>query len=417
MMEDKLMQRKINKHWKLVVILLLFLVGGIVFFQLVCLERPTSFSEDDVALEFVQRLEFENRFVISISYDGRYALTHEQGEREIFVYEWVDESFHFLKSIEGIPETWRLVDNGSIAWSHCGERFSLSQALAFNYMSNSDILICDIKTGTIQNLTGIAGKEDAPLVFRDGFYYDVLPRWSKDDKGIYFFRFGREDDETISRLCFVSLETGEVTNLLDFYDEESAYQIMPTIIRRNGTLFYTLLSPNVENGRAGIYKYVNGVEVLLFRREREEGKLVHLLDVSPDGDKIIYVCIYHTMNSQPEDSYHFFLASIESPKEAHELQPISSKGIIQGILFSPDGATLMQMERDMEGLKVYVYLMDVMAPAETQSLLYTGEYDPFFGWRYPLAGRLTNQLQPIWLSNGYIAINGEVPKLFRVVTR
>lgn len=305
-----------------------------------------------------------------------------------------------------------------IRWSHCGERFAFSMVQSLYQAFDSDIYVYDIKASTLRNLTD----NQESLGENGRLIMNILPVWAEEDRGIYYARMGREEDgaEMISHLSFTTLETGEIETILDFRMEELLH-IYPTLIYNRGVLFYDLIDPALGE-KMGIYKYTDKVgEVLLMegiRKEEDRITMIRLVDISFDGEKLLF----KYQDRSFTEPTRFFLMRVDVPEQKEELIPNSPNGMISSVLFSPDGTTIMQIENDKDNGKSYVYVLDISDPTGSLNLIYTREDDFLFAWNHfhpimqPYFSTLIHQLQPIWLDNSYIAINGEVPRLYRIVT-
>lgn len=378
-------------------------------------------AEDYLSLTFIEELDFDSGRLISISPDGRYVVTHDHDLEEIYIYENEGEGFWFLKSFTDAPDV-LLRDDGSIAWSHCGERFVISFADGFMHLRSSNIHMYDIYSGTIEKLTGerwegvsspidLSGDED--------WHIDTFPVWADDDTGIYFARYAMLGGSIIATLCYVSLETREVDTVVYFCNREDLHHIFPTMIYRDGTIFYDLISPSRLSRRNGIYQYVNGEEKLLIRSDWESEIFVQLIDVSSDGTKILYVNAYNEMNRH--ESNQFFLKDISDPEQVQELLPISTDAVIRNVMFSPDGGTIMQIESNiLEEWPTHIYIRDASDITRTQNLVYTSDdfllsATSFGGARWAGPGV---QLLPRWLGNGYFVTNSDMGnRLYRINSR
>ena len=385
---------------------------------------PTSIDEY-ASLEYYCSLVLDGEPVVSISQNRKYALTQTYDDYglTIYIYRNDNEAYAFYKSVyieftDGRADnhTLRLCDDGSIAWSNNGEYFAFCCPRALIYVVNSDIYVCDVKMGNVTNLTGTSEERDFDI--GGTVFIDFLPAWSLDDSLIYFSRFGKEDGNNISGLYSVSAGSGTVKLEKNMIDDDNIYVIYRALINNENTFYY-----NADNANlllAGITKLEGNSETMFIIKAEINGEIVdisprvRLKDVSSKGDRIL--CYLDAdFYSLPYEQKFFFIDT-KFPYKTIELSPISSQeSVVHNVVLSPDGRFFLQIESDSDAGWIYFYLVD--AESYENKLIISEVVEEPFSFGMTSNPNNYNQLQPKWLNNNYIAINGYAPALLKLLTK
>lgn len=341
--------------------------------------------------EFVRELTFDHGIAASISDNGKYILIIEKDDKNpIFhVYEHDGFDYKFLKSIL-LPQHKFIyrIDGTCIVWSHDNEKFAFYIPRAIKDAQTSDIFYCDIIGGNIQNLTGYKGKEEGTAI-KGTFCCDYLSAWGKNDRLIYFARLASTKTGLCAGIYAVDIATKDVKEIHTFPQDPSGLIIpLPDMFYRQGAFYYSV---STNSPTQDIFQYKDGRESLLHTHPKNIFQLV----VSPDGENIYY-------NTILSDCYYF---NINTPKNIITLKPTSSTGAMRNAIFSPDGKALLQIEYSTAENTTYLSIIDLTRPNTEPRVVYTVNGQPFFG---DISQPINfHQLRPKWLSNGFIALNGE----------
>jgi|GEM_PF-5604872 len=378
--------------------------------------RPIPPRQEYVNFEYLGEFSLNGDTPISVSPNGKYALAQERysvsedpNDIGVIFKIYINENDEYVpfREISAYTRFPRIEDE-CIIWSHDSESFAFSIPRALQNGWNSDIYVVDIKSGECKNLTGIAGEEEISSR-RGTWFIDFALSWSDDDSRIYFARYGRRDDKRGFELCSVSRRGGAVETIKTFEDGE---RLMYGLFSYGDALFYTTFTNEYDIAH-GICMYKNGAEKLLVSHDIYA--FVDIKEVSADGKLLLYKVI--EQGGEYDGYFTYFYAPIDSPEDAVELKTTSG-GYVMNAMFSPDGNTILKIEGPPGDSDAnYMYLIDTSAPEKEPRLAYkTDEITYFFGVEpQPINWAL---LQPIWMSNGFVAINaGGDPIIFKVNTK
>lgn len=395
------------KRWlKWVIISTIVLVVGLT--GLIVWNNLSNDKEYDIerinSLEYHQELKFDDSRAMSISPNGKYILAFVRDE--FHVYENKAHSYVFKNSIPVDAEL-GVVDDTAIAWSNSGEMFAFCIPRALLKYVNSDIYICDINKRSVVNLTGISGEDSARLSAGDTLFIDYMPAFSGDDKTIFFARWGSERGNRANGLCSVDIDGGNLKTVKNLPDDYSIYQ---GLYSRGNAVFYNLTA-NYRDAAQGICKYEDGNEAILAKRQ---GVTPYLLDVSNDGEIMLYSLPDHS--SMPDEARvdnKFFFCNTDEYAEAIELLPVSDGGQIVNVFFAPAGHTILRIEFASGTTSMYVQDLD-KSDIPPKLVYQTDNSSSALGsTSSPVNYTL---LQPKWLTNGFVAMNGDVSFLLKVNT-
>jgi hypothetical protein len=372
-------------------------------------------------LEYAGEFKLDGRMPVSVSPNGKYVLASDRAANQdnlvIYIYQNKNNGYAPLCEIVALMRYGRLQDS-DIAWSHDNESFAFGRAAGVQESRNSDIFVINISKRSCVNFTGIAGEDTARFSRDDTLYLDYLPSWSDDDRTIYFARYGNKTgvEYRIIEICFVPSSGGNVSTVRKFLPQESDHgllQVWQGLFSRGKTLYYDTSASNYLNSKQGIWKYEGGTETFLVHVQ-SSGQSTILKDVSKDGKRFLYILREYSNQTYLND--RFFYAPTNASGNAVELKAYSSgaDSKIINALFSPDGNTILQIERSDNGN--YIYFVDASNPENAPRLAYNmSQPSDIFG-ALPRSGNF-DMLQPRWMSNGYLAVNNDTPILLKVNTK
>jgi Tol biopolymer transport system component len=361
------------------------------------------------ALEFSDSLVLDGKSAISISPDGRYALTVNVSESSFNIFENKGTRYEFLTTVN-VPEdtpnpektalTFQILSGMGIAWSKDSSKFS------FGYF---DILLCDIAKRTITKLTELPeNNNDEFSKNTSGGILVSIPMsvWSDEGKTVYFVRQDYIDENIISEICSVPIAGGDVKVELAFNLNEG--KRITSVFAENNSLYYLTIDSNL-NAEIVRMDIESGKETRIMRLNEVSLSIPNsiILDVSPDGTRLLFT----TAETLEEGlgPRHFYLLNTEKHDLVEMLYPISNSSDnqynpIQNVLMSPDGRSLLQIEASSYDSPPSMYIRDV----EDINALKTHVYESVD--EIYMVGSLSHvmmngTLKPEWLTNDIIVMN------------
>lgn len=361
-------------------------------------------SDGDIQFEFAGDLVLDDENVISVSDDGKYAVTQTLTDGDwisFHIYSNENGAYQFYKSVDFDPAAIRKlrIDDDFIKWSHDNRKFAFCRPRAIIDLQNSDIFICDIEAGAISNLTGFRGEES--LNFLKGLLIDCLPAWSGDDKRIYFSRYGQT-----CGIYGVDIATKEIKPEKEFPEGSKLFAYW-AMFENNRTLYYNTSANNISTTQ-GICKFQNGTETILVKKQDKDIEPI-FKQVSNDGKKLLY----KRRNQNDSHLDEFICIDTDTLEVITKLTPSESAGEVINAVFSPDSKTILQFEKGDSANQNVISIVDLNHPAGQKRTAYTAApYSAMFGTESsPLN---YGQLQPKWLGNGNVAVNNEKPFMLKI---
>jgi hypothetical protein len=241
------------------------------------------------------------------------------------------------------------IDPDSIAWAPDSSAVAYSVP-AYQFFIDGDIYVVDRESGTTSNITD-DGIEDVSLMAEDAepTPIDVMPAWTPDSAAIVFSRTVWDDREEMSNeIMRVPRDGSEPETLLSLAGLPAAIYL-PMRVLSDGSILYTVGFSDLDEPTNGLWMLSpDGEATQLMPGNAEAAFPTPLVNDVWEGDGELRVAGFSPLlvsQSDPTTQVSFVWSSVTG-----EAVPIEgSTGDTPGILFagaiSPDGQTLLSIER------------------------------------------------------------------------
>jgi hypothetical protein len=208
------------------------------------------------------------------------------------------------------------IDEASIAWAPDSSAVAFSQDAA-RLLIDSDILVFDVESGTIGNLTDVADEADGMSFDSDDtapFIADVYPAWSADSETIFFVRGGDANGIRSTTIMTLNVASGDVSAYFTISPTYFLSVYTPLHLLPDGSLLVSVIYADPGTAQNGIWRIAEDgsrIDRVLTATESTGLYSTFVHDVSADGTRAVLVSwAAHSMRDPNLPAYH--LLDIES---------------------------------------------------------------------------------------------------------
>jgi hypothetical protein len=241
----------------------------------------------------------------------------------------------------------------SIAWAPDSSAVAFSDNAA-QYFVDSDIMVFEIESMTLRNLTdspdevqkpSIGNREEGPTLM------DVFPAWAPDSTSLVFLRgeFGPEHGST--RIMRLDLATGDIERFFTVSGTELLTVYSPMFFQPDGSLLISVQPAELSSAQHGIWRIdADGsrIDRVLAGGENADFALPRMTDIAADGSAVTLVSMGALMQGTGNRSPYAVL-DLETGDLARVPDPDAGSAVsrLRGpVSFIGDGDEVMYLTLD-----------------------------------------------------------------------